>query len=1137
MTRIKDVLFGVVYIMTEGLAYDTTKLAERKVYFLLFVDVLQVLRAMSSAVYGWTAETKQVVSFSDIVFIFSYLVSTAVPRYTLYILAMFLVLIAIVVTWYVGKLFESGAINKLWPVKLLRFMVASIVTIYFSSVIKWMLIPIDCLVESSPGSFSASIHGEGAPCTPFAMPEVLITVPTLFLAAVYIIFSLVVSFLAIEINPLSQQPRALFTGRVEVMFLAFKIACTLLVYLAQYLTPITITAILMFFAIAVFRQHVLVLPFHNPTTNNVRGGIMCMVVWWSIASFSISVIITASGNVSPDWLQNVQWVFVAFLPPSFIVGYVITSLQQASVTRTIELLKGDWEAARAQSEYDTVHDHVSNGNHSSGFQSMPRAKSDGWARVRALQVPKRTVFDKFFDTSKNHRTGNGEEWARQIRFSSEQRAIIVARELLYRRDPEKIDFLEFVITRAMEEWPESDNVMMLNLLLLRFVNRRWDEATALERQMRLNLRSLPTDHQYTLHVVERKSTQDAAGSSKMGARGQVSALSLLEFEVGMDKARTAHKKCLSSMRNFWKLARKSRHSTTHPDVLLRELLEVLETNDKALSCAKREYSILLEKYPTSTSLHQSYAHFCDSALNHANLAEKHRKEARELEGDTGESDDGEAHRRRNSDVGKEVNDDDRSNMSSNVESHRTIVAKQVTACSDTIMDEEVVAVWKLMLRVRFGLMLLVVLATAGFLITDFYLFSDVAMHNLELIDTTGIFRAHAMSCAFLTRTQMIAAHTGDIAEVAKAKTTIYDVMDKLRVSHLDNYEGRNSQQITQFYTKRDKKLHVPYGKKWIVQEGSYWELINDFTLRVENAAAATPEELVDPNWKQGSMSQEKAEVTFVHENINRLIIPMFENVLRRYEIEVNDFGMLTTILLWVNAGINFLVLVILFFLVMRGLRYVMQTMHYNHLACVMALQLPPKIANLFDLFYRDLETQMRAMEDENIQHELILEDPVEGIEDARISANVSAAGDVDVTTGVVSPSKGQTGNGTISSPIDEFVLAMHHAVIPTGMIAVKDWEKHSDLLEKDLPENEDTKMEATTRLKKLQSPIIRNLGAARNQLYFSPLPELEGTPAWTDLPNQEEDTPGEDEKVFSKLSSMEVDGGGPCLLDPHGESG
>ncbi|KAJ1491887.1 hypothetical protein T484DRAFT_1772982 [Baffinella frigidus] len=28
--------------MTEGLAYDTTKLAERKVYFLLFVDVLQV---------------------------------------------------------------------------------------------------------------------------------------------------------------------------------------------------------------------------------------------------------------------------------------------------------------------------------------------------------------------------------------------------------------------------------------------------------------------------------------------------------------------------------------------------------------------------------------------------------------------------------------------------------------------------------------------------------------------------------------------------------------------------------------------------------------------------------------------------------------------------------------------------------------------------------------------------------------------------------------------------------------------------------------------------------------------------------------------------------------------------------------
>eukprot|EP00290_Baffinella_frigidus_P047072 CAMPEP_0180403944 /NCGR_PEP_ID=MMETSP0989-20121125/39715_1 /TAXON_ID=697907 /ORGANISM="non described non described, Strain CCMP2293" /LENGTH=128 /DNA_ID=CAMNT_0022407253 /DNA_START=39 /DNA_END=422 /DNA_ORIENTATION=+ len=103
----------------------------------------------------------------------------------------------------------------------------------------------------------------------------------------------------------------------------------------------------------------------------------------------------------------------------------------------------------------------------------------------------------------------------------------------------------------------------------------------------------------------------------------------------MDKAKKAHKTCLTTMRSFWKLAGKRKESA-QLDALLRDLLKVLETNDKALACAKREYQMLLEKYPTSTELHHSYASFCDSALNNSRDAEKHRTEARSLEGDHGD---------------------------------------------------------------------------------------------------------------------------------------------------------------------------------------------------------------------------------------------------------------------------------------------------------------------------------------------------------------------------------------------------------------------------------------------------------------------------------------------------------------------
>ncbi|KAJ1493169.1 hypothetical protein T484DRAFT_1769394, partial [Baffinella frigidus] len=187
-------------------------------------------------------------------------------------------------------------------------------------------------------------------------------------------------------------------------------------------------------------------------------------------------------------------------------------------------------------------------------------------------------------------------------------------------------------------------MQMLNLLLLRFVNRSWAEALTLEKMLKLHSRELPKDHQYILHVVERKSTQDAAGTSKMGSNGAVSALSLMEFEVGMEKARKAHVRCITFVRGFWKAARKTRlltvegledHTAARKTRLLtaegleewgEAMLETLDGHDKALAAAKQEYGNLLDKYPTSVTLQRSYSYFCDTVLNDHKLADKHMRE-------------------------------------------------------------------------------------------------------------------------------------------------------------------------------------------------------------------------------------------------------------------------------------------------------------------------------------------------------------------------------------------------------------------------------------------------------------------------------------------------------------------------------
>ncbi|KAJ1493171.1 hypothetical protein T484DRAFT_1769398 [Baffinella frigidus] len=112
------------------------------VYFLLFVDVLQLLRIMTTPMYGWALDTQQIMNYTDLVWVFTWLSGKVVPRYTFFIVGVILVSIAVADTWYVTHLFQQGGIQKLWPVKLLRFIVATVVTVFFNSLVKWLMVPL-----------------------------------------------------------------------------------------------------------------------------------------------------------------------------------------------------------------------------------------------------------------------------------------------------------------------------------------------------------------------------------------------------------------------------------------------------------------------------------------------------------------------------------------------------------------------------------------------------------------------------------------------------------------------------------------------------------------------------------------------------------------------------------------------------------------------------------------------------------------------------------------------------------------------------------------------------------------------------------------------------------------------------------
>lgn len=66
---------------------------------------------------------------------------------------------------------------------------------------------------------------------------------------------------------------------------------------------------LLCFALRLLHQHVTYMPFHDLTTNVVRGGVYGAVAWLSLASLVASL--------TPDSAQLQQWVLLAVLPVLF----------------------------------------------------------------------------------------------------------------------------------------------------------------------------------------------------------------------------------------------------------------------------------------------------------------------------------------------------------------------------------------------------------------------------------------------------------------------------------------------------------------------------------------------------------------------------------------------------------------------------------------------------------------------------------------------------------------------------------------------------------------------------------------------------------------------------------------------------
>ncbi|KAJ1484622.1 hypothetical protein T484DRAFT_2492966 [Baffinella frigidus] len=154
MKSAKDSVFRLSYSITQGAEQDVGS----RVWSLLSltVEMLQVVRVITHVTYGWTHASQAMARWFDLVAVVVDQVRQWVPDLYFYILACVLVVVASADSVLITKMTRDGVL-AVWPLKVMRFLVATIVTTLFSTTLEFLLHPLDCTPDAT--TFSDWFHG------------------------------------------------------------------------------------------------------------------------------------------------------------------------------------------------------------------------------------------------------------------------------------------------------------------------------------------------------------------------------------------------------------------------------------------------------------------------------------------------------------------------------------------------------------------------------------------------------------------------------------------------------------------------------------------------------------------------------------------------------------------------------------------------------------------------------------------------------------------------------------------------------------------------------------------------------------------------------------------------------------------
>mmetsp|Transcript_60919 Transcript_60919/g.163098 ORF Transcript_60919/g.163098 Transcript_60919/m.163098 type:complete len:454 (+) Transcript_60919:451-1812(+) len=450
------------------------------------------------------------------------------------------------------RLFQKGDTSRIWPVKILRFLVATMITTFYISILRFLLLPLNC--TSALNTVNQALSGRAdATCDPWSPQAAGLSAVGLALAAAFALFSLAATFFSFEVDPTGQHPGAQWTGRLEMTWSSARTLAVLLPFLQAAITPIVTILLIGLHVVVLLYLHLQMLPFHHHDFNCLRGGVYLSLLWLTFSS----ILVLARTYTSP----SAEWALIALTPFFFAAGMLMVERKKRYIMRHLQQLRAEMDDPESRLDYDSgrggfmlarssaalgstgpmvsfgqeraaghARRGFSDGDSSdSGGRSEPQQEnagdadggSVGWRSVirsdrrSDYRVPRTVISQKSsnwhsfgnqalggVDSLRSNSRDRGRFFGRPSSraFHSASESIVAVRTLLHEKDSRDIPFLANLLERSLKDFPDCKELVILHVLFLRFVFGNPQAAAWHERLAKVGCNEFPLDLRYVLYA-------------------------------------------------------------------------------------------------------------------------------------------------------------------------------------------------------------------------------------------------------------------------------------------------------------------------------------------------------------------------------------------------------------------------------------------------------------------------------------------------------------------------------------------------------------------------------------------------------------------------------------------------------------